>query len=244
MSMREGVKKPEAILFDLDDTLILNAANKNRCWKSVMDEFADELKDYGQENVLSEILKEEHWFWGDEERHKKWRMDLNSARREIVTLALGKIDINDSDLSRRMADRCSVLRDESITLVQGAVETLLKLEEHGIKLGLVTNGSSKAQREKIRRFDLSGHFDPILIEGEVGYGKPDTRIFQIALDSLKSVPQNTWMIGDNIVWDVVAPQEIGMKGIWIDSYGSNKHSDRHPFFVLRAVPEILNHINF
>jgi hypothetical protein len=49
---------------------------------------------------------------------------------------------------------------------------------------LLTNGGSKGQRLKIDRFDLAPLFDAILIEGEVGFGKPDPRIYTKALEAL------------------------------------------------------------
>jgi putative hydrolase of the HAD superfamily len=64
---------------------------------------------------------------------------------------------------------------------------------------------------------LDGLFDLILIEGEVGFGKPDPRIYERALDALGVQPSETWMVGDNLEWDVLQPQKLGIYGIWIDA---------------------------
>jgi putative hydrolase of the HAD superfamily len=36
---------------------------------------------------------------------------------------------------------------------------------------------------------------------------------------LKAVAATTWMIGDNLEWDVGAPQRLGLTGVWVDGPG-------------------------
>ena len=97
-----------------------------------------------------------------------------------------------------------------------AIETVRWLRNRGLRLALLTNGAGAAQRAKIARFGLTDLFDAILVEGEVGAGKPDERVYRRALELVGTNPPETWMIGDNLEWDVAAPQRLGMRGIWID----------------------------
>jgi FMN phosphatase YigB (HAD superfamily) len=39
------------------------------------------------------------------------------------------------------------------------------------------------------------------------------------LDQLGVTADDTWMVGDNDEWEVIAPQRLGVKGIWIDHKG-------------------------
>jgi len=82
---------------------------------------------------------------------------------------------------------------------------------------LVTNGAADAQRSKVIRFGLQDLIDLVLIEGEVGFGKPDPRIYAPALDGLGVAPTEAWMAGDNLEWDVIQPQKLGIYGIWVDA---------------------------
>ena len=68
----------------------------------------------------------------------------------------------------------------------------------------------------VERFDLAGYFDHIIIEGEFGTGKPDRRVFETLLAALDATPEDTWAIGDNLEFDVLAPMKLGLHGIWID----------------------------
>ena len=37
------------------------------------------------------------------------------------------------------------------------------------------------------------------------------------------------MVGDNLEWDVAAPQRLGMSGVWIDARGRGLPEHSHPF---------------
>ena len=82
------------------------------------------------------------------------------------------------------ARRITRFATHAIKPFDDAVATVQWLRAQGCRLALLTNGGSKAQRRKIDRFDLAPLFDAILIEGEVGFGKPDPRIYAQALATL------------------------------------------------------------
>ena len=101
----------------------------------------------------------------------------------------------------------------------GAHDAIDELKARGVKLALVTNGAAGAQRAKVERFALSHRFDHIQIEGEHGFGKPEERAYLHAMQALGVTASETWMIGDNLEWEVVAPQRLGIYAIWIDVHG-------------------------
>jgi putative hydrolase of the HAD superfamily len=67
---------------------------------------------------------------------------------------------------------------------------------------------------------LEPFFDYVLIEEEFGAGKPDPRVYLQALDQLHVAPGEAWMVGDHLEWDVAAPQQLGIFGIWHDFAGT------------------------
>lgn len=129
-----------------------------------------------------------------------------------------------------------------ICLFPNSIHTLAELQRKGIRMALVTNGTSKDQREKILRFGLEGFFEAIFIEEEVGFGKPDVRIYKQALEALKLQPQDVWMVGDNLIWDVQAPQSIGIHSIWNDYQGTGlpKGSSVMPDRIVNGINELIN----
>jgi putative hydrolase of the HAD superfamily len=111
------------------------------------------------------------------------------------------------------------MRHAEYTLYPDAHDTLDALRRAGVKLALVTNGRGELQRAKIARFDLAHRFDHIQIEGEFGRGKPEPDVYHHALGKLGCAAAEAWMVGDNIEWEVVTPQRLGLRGIWYDPDG-------------------------
>ena len=111
------------------------------------------------------------------------------------------------------------LRDERTSLIPGAVEALQRFKEDAVGIAMITNGTGEAQRGKIERFDLDRYFDHILIEGEIGIGKPEPEVYMMAMAALQSEPNDTWCVGHNLEWEVAAPQRLGIYSVWIDPTG-------------------------
>jgi putative hydrolase of the HAD superfamily len=106
---------------------------------------------------------------------------------------------------------------------------------------LITNGASAGQRAKIERFALGAHFDYIGIEEEVGFGKPHADAYRRALASLEVKPEETWMVGDTLEWDVAGAQAVGIFGIWLDKAGAGLPKDcaTRPDRIVRSIGELV-----
>jgi putative hydrolase of the HAD superfamily len=231
---------PTVILFDLDDTLLVFDAIAIPCWQQVCEKYAPRVDGLTAPALLQAIRGSSNHYWRDPERHRLGRLNLEQTRREIVAGALLGLNINQPELAREIADAFSAARVEQIYPFPGAIETLAQLRERGTRLGLLTNGDREGQRRKIERFALGLFFDCILIEGELGYGKPDERVYLRALAELKVSPAETVMVGDNLEWDVAAPQRLGIRGIWVDLAGKGLPQDSpvKPFGIISAVTEL------
>ena len=218
---------PKAILLDLDGTILDSIGDPGRLWQQVCEEAAAHVPGLAPADLHAEIEHFRAWYWSDAERHRRGRLALDQARTEIVGLALRRLGvlnaagspetIEDERLATRIAAAFSARRDAALQPLPGAIETLHHLRALGIRLALLTNGDGAAQWRKIDRFALAPLFDCILVEGEVGVGKPDERIYRRALEQLGVVPADTWMVGDNLEWDVLGPQRLGIRGIWLDT---------------------------
>ena len=207
----------QALLVDLDDTIINYGGGAEPSWRAVCAWAMGEVPGVEASRLFAAIDRIRHWYWSDPERHREGRADLGAASRRIVQQALVETGHDRPGLAHAMAERYRDLRDQSIHLIPGAVEALERLQARGVSLGLVTNGTGPDQRAKIERFDLARHFNHILIEGEFGCGKPDVRVYRAAMDALQSPPAETWFVGDNLEWDVAAPQRLGLSAVWVDA---------------------------
>jgi putative hydrolase of the HAD superfamily len=232
---------PKAILLDLDDTILDFSAGAGRCWQRVCERFAPRFEGLKPAALLAAIEERRLWFWADPERHRRGRLDLGRARREIVAAALSQLNVAAPTLGDEVADTYALEREESIEPMPGAIDALHRLRRQGMRLALITNGTAQAQRRKIDRFDLGGLFGCIVIEGEFGVGKPDERVYLYAMEQLGVQPEDAWMVGDHLEWDVRAPQRLGISGIWLDYAGQGLPKDNQvcPDRIIRSLSELV-----
>lgn len=217
---------PTAILFDLDDTLISAHLHPRETWKRAilsLDAWPESLDVDGS---AAEIHRAARWFWSDPARHKEGRMDIRLARRRILHQAFEALGHpTDDPIVEPLGERFTALRTAETALFPDALDTLVGLRQRGVRLGLITNGNAREQRSKIDRFDLEGYFDHIQIEGEMGFGKPEEQAYAHALSRLGTSVDETWIVGDNLEWEVVVPQRLGFHAIWRDPVGHGLPED-------------------
>jgi putative hydrolase of the HAD superfamily len=228
-----------AIMVDLDDTLVAFDAVAEPSWRQVCAEHCSAHGGVDPARLYDAISIVSTHYWSDPERHRIGRADLTTARRSFVAEALQSLGLP-TEMAAGLADRYSTVRTEAMYLLPGAMEALDTLRARGCALALVTNGDSAGQRAKVARFGLRPRFDAIVVEGEVGAGKPDPRIFQEALRRLGASPGDACMVGDNFVWDIEGPGALGIRGIWIDREGRGTPADARaaPWRTARRFAEV------
>jgi putative hydrolase of the HAD superfamily len=237
---------PRAILFDLDDTLLVAFGPSESQWRRIIAVHAEELAPLAPAAVLAAVQESSQALWEDPARHKYWRHRIGDARRQIVGNAFAELAARGTRVPARavcdaIADRYNDLHEAELRMFPGAHETVDALRAAGVRLALVTNGAAAPQRAKVVRFALEHRFDHIQIEGEAGFGKPEERAYRHALEALGVAPHEAWMVGDNLEWEVAAPQRLGIRAIWYDGYGRGLPPDppARPDRIIRALPELL-----
>lgn len=98
----------------------------------------------------------------------------------------------------------------------------LRLLEHlrGLPMGIVSNGQRVFSEHELRHLGLREYFDVLVFSSDLGFKKPDPRIFVYALEKLGVDPENALFIGDSYRNDILAPRAIGMHSMFIrDAWG-------------------------
>ncbi len=236
---------PTAVLFDLDDTILATSEVSTECWAVVADRFAPVFKGIGHDVTPERLHTAIHdyrvWFWSDTRRNLSGRLNPRQALIENVRGGLEALGIVSADLTEQLADAWSEVRRAASRPFPGAIETLRTFRERGVKLGLVTNGAAETQSMKVEHLGLAGLIDHIQIEGVFGVGKPEPEVYLHALKTLGVEPNETWMVGDNLELDVLAPMRMGIHGIWIDIIGAGLPEDapERPDRIIRAISELV-----
>lgn len=230
---------PPVLLFDLDDTIVRFSTGQPNFWQLALESHVPELAAH-HSRLCALIDAAANEYWNEPERAFRGRQDMYAARRYIARAVLEAEGLS-LDLCQRFADHVTDSKEAYVQPFEGAVETLQILRERGHRLALLTNGSALFQRRKLERYSLEPFFELILIEGELGYGKPDPRVFQAALDFFAAPPESTWMIGDNLEADIAGAQQLGIAGVWHDPDGRGlpERPPAVPQRIIRQVSELL-----
>jgi putative hydrolase of the HAD superfamily len=96
----------------------------------------------------------------------------------------------------------------------GMQESLESLAARGFALGIITNGSARAQNAKIMALSLWRYCPAILISESCGLRKPDPAIFALALTQLGLPAEQVCFVGDNPELDIMAAERAGLAAIW------------------------------
>lgn len=100
-------------------------------------------------------------------------------------------------------------------------DLLVELRNDGHYLGLITDGFSITQRNKIKALDIEDLFDLIVISEEFGSEKPDERNFSVFS---KFNTKQYFYISDNVKKDFVAPNKLGWTTVCLLDDGENIHT--------------------
>ena len=232
---------PKGALFDLDDTILSINASVEESWYKVSADFSSRAGGLSVDRLMDAINVVRDWYWSDLERHRRGRLNLDLARREVVEIALARLGINDGKAAGELSEAYGKEMEKNMQLFPGAIDTLKHFRRNNILLALVTNGAAEIQRRKISRFDLEPLFDCIVIESEFGVGKPDRRVFQHALNQLGVDKKDAWMIGDDLARDVAGAMQMGILSIWVDwqNKGLPGSSAVQPDRIIKSISELV-----
>ncbi len=133
-----------------------------------------------------------------------------SFRRHIIPALLGAA----ADLER-VAENAERWWDYPPESLLPDVEPCLRaLTEAGYRLAVLANQPART-RETLGRDGLDRYFSLYSISEELGYEKPDPRIFAHAVDQAGVDPSRAAMVGDRLDNDVRPAKAAGMYGVWL-----------------------------
>jgi putative hydrolase of the HAD superfamily len=105
-----------------------------------------------------------------------------------------------------------------LKLEVGVRELLVRLGAR-YRLGLVTNGTSATQRGKLASLEIEELFDPVIVSEEVGFRKPDARIFHAAIANWNLPIEEVLFIGDDPISDIEGARVAGMQAVRVGGDG-------------------------
>jgi 2-haloacid dehalogenase len=104
-------------------------------------------------------------------------------------------------------------------LIDGAEEVVRELAGRH-KLYLITNGIPEVQYTRLSLSPIAPYFAGITISGEIGYAKPDPRIFDAAFEGMGTpLKSEVLIIGDSLSADIAGGHAYGIDTCWYNPDG-------------------------
>jgi putative hydrolase of the HAD superfamily len=247
----------EAVVFDLDDTLIIEAETAHASMRQV----AALLNENNADEVANALFESARSVWRSGP-HRELCLELGIAsweglwsnfegnhasvdglrdwvpgyRQAAWRDGLNGLGIDDPVLASRMASTFIEAQRSGHRSI-AAAQRVVRLLAPQSRLGLLTNGPSDLQRHKLAGSGLTDYFNAIVISGELGVGKPDIRAFSHVLQQLDVRAGRAVMIGDSWERDVRGALRAGMRPIWI-SGGTTPPEVAAEVTVVRRIDEV------
>jgi putative hydrolase of the HAD superfamily len=212
----------EAVLFDLDETLIRRAIRRF---------VADQFLRYAA--MLTPVTAEQYTT-----RFLEIEDDGRVAKTVIYPALVKELGITGISADALLAD----YRSEYVrftTPSPGALETLRAFRDHGLRTGIITNGSGALQNGKIDAIGIRPLLDCVLVSETVGLEKPDPAIFHRAASLLGIASSDCVFIGDNPALDIAGALGAGFGAIWVRAGTPWPPTQPPPPFTIETLPQAL-----
>lgn len=204
-----------AVLFDLDDTLFdhrgcareaLNAVHQSQ---TSLQSMPFDALERSHATVLEDLHTDV----------MLGRVSVDAARVERFRRLLASAGVDDSG---ETAGTLATLYRETYRTKRRAVAgaaALMAAVKRQARIAIVSNNILEEQQEKLQVCGLEVFVDELVVSGEVGVSKPDSEIFQVALDRLGVAPDETVMVGDSWAADVEGARAMGIRPVWFNPEG-------------------------
>ncbi len=204
----------QVVFFDIDDTLVDDAAATRAGVGGLFDSYRDRLIDCDQRLMQRWDALKEHYFG----RFLRGEVSYSGQRRARVR---GLFGLTRSEMPNSEADEIfavyRALYEGAWRLFPDVVDTLDALRR--CRLGVISNGSSAQQRRKLAAVGILDRFTVVVISEDMGVAKPHSRIFPAACQAAGASPSACMHVGDRLDVDALGACEAGLRGVWLDRRG-------------------------
>ncbi|KQO33327.1 haloacid dehalogenase [Flavobacterium sp. Leaf82] len=198
------------VFFDLDHTLWDFDKNSEMAFDRI---FKSKFPEVKIQEFIVKYAPINQECWKLYQHDKITHLELRYNRLKFSFDALN-FRISDEDINQISEDYIEFLTDNN-HLFDGAIEVLEYLKPK-YKLHIITNGFANVQDKKINNALLSGYFDTITNSELAGVKKPNSIIFDYALNAAKASKANSIMIGDCLDADVNGALNAGLDAIFFN----------------------------
>jgi len=205
-----------AVFFDIDDTLFSSSSFAVRARRSAVEAMVEAGLEVSADQAYAELEQVVREFTSNYGHHYdklilRLHQHLRPGVHPALVVAAGVVAYH------TMTARLEPFPD--------AVRALADLGTSELILGVISNGFTVKQAEKLVRLGLQHAFSPgaFFISEEIGVAKPHPRVFLLACEALGIPPGEALYVGDDSVKDVDPAHEAGL--LTCLRRGAGKHAE-------------------
>ncbi|HTY90511.1 MAG TPA: HAD family hydrolase [Methanocella sp.] len=226
------MKPIDTVTFDVWNTLLVHEFYDDRVRLARIGRVETALRDAGFRFTMEEVSNAyEH---SEACLSGLWRDERDASLDGHVALLLDGLGLEADEPNKNILRKpyADALLDFKPLMVDGAPEALESLKNKGFRIGIISN-TGRTPGETIRRvldgYGILKYFNATVFSNEVGYIKPNRRIFERALAGLGSEASRTVHVGDSVLLDIYGAREAGMSAILFNKYsaGFEKYATRY-----------------
>jgi putative hydrolase of the HAD superfamily len=208
----------EGVLLDVDDTLVDTRAAFFAAIRAASGTALSHLPSDVYDDVARRWIAD---VGGHFRTYTRGEISIEEQRRRRVgdlQETFGGPDLDDVRFAEWFAVYDAAFR-ESWRLHDDALRLLDRLADSHVRVGALSNASRELSVDKLARLGLTARLPLLVSPDDLGFGKPDRRVFALACERLGTRPDRTAYVGDELDVDAQGARAAGLVGVWLDRPG-------------------------
>lgn len=224
------MSKIKVIFWDIDAT-ILNFEIQER--NALINCFKKFNLGECNEEIIKEYSKLSEVYW-----EKMYRGEI--TKQQVLTMRFDELFANHNLKcdSSEFNNEFQIRLSDTIVFNDNADKLLIDLKKD-FKQYIVTNGTSATQRKELTQGNMQQYFDDVFISEEIGFPKPDKRLFEYIKSRIPELKNDEIIIvGDSISSDITAGINWGIKSCWYNPKNKALPKDKKIDYIIKDLNEL------
>ncbi|MAG22277.1 MAG: hypothetical protein CL943_03165 [Candidatus Diapherotrites archaeon] len=220
----------KAVLFDLDNTLVDFMRMKEACSEAAIHSMIEAGLPLDEKKATKKLFK----------MYKTVGIENQTIFESFLKTVMGEIDYK--ILAAGIAAYRRVKAGQLVPYPH-VRETLIKLKERGLKLGIVSDAPRLQAWLRLAEMNLVEFFDVVIALEDTGQLKPSQMPFKQAIEKLGLNPKELLFVGDNPGRDIKGAKQSGMHTA-LAKYGQLMKGTNKADHELKSVKDLLKAVDY
>lgn len=245
------MKNYKHLFFDLDGTLWDLRLNTRVTLEQLFEKYHTQLNDIHFDHFFARYHHHNDHVWA---LYRDGKMDKETLRYVRFERAMHDVGIDaDQQFVRSFSEDFMDICPKQPHTLEGAHD-VLDYCSGKYQMHIITNGFIEVQGHKMNAAKLNGYFEHMINSEHCGVRKPHAGIFEYAMKMSGATPQESLMIGDDWVADIIGARDYGMDQAFLTTtedllnemqIGEGHHPLRHnykPTYTISSLTELKKYL--